>query len=246
LNNNLIVVMFNDDKVQTVFDLTNEKDFLFFSELIMIDSISRSMQLNQFRELIADSNPDLFSFSFSSLKGLKSDSQKFVAALLILDSVISQLISNYQSLYDGRIAVEVAFMGVTAYQLAHDSNTHAALKQDVYNKLSNYITDKQLFDDSFPVIYVGEEDADVSCKLLSQLNDESLHLTCPVMSLPHLSVRDSSSVGYVEVSRDVAIFQIVLWFSIILVLTLLAAIYALFGMDVGHQTNQFMLPAKSK
>jgi len=103
-------------------------------------------------------------------------------------------------------------------------------------------------------MYVPNQIVDASCQLLSELRDRSYQLMCPIVdeddNLPHLNqVKDSSITatgGYIEVSTNVAIFQIVLWFSIVLVLTLLAAIYALFGMDVGHQTNTFLLPAKTK
>ncbi len=128
---------------------------MFFSELVVIESISQAIQADRFRELIADSAPDLFSFSFSSLEvifldtrgtkllqALKSTPQKFQAAMLILDSALSLLISQYQALYDGRIAVEVAFMGVTAYERVHAANANTPLKQNAYAQLQPYITDK--------------------------------------------------------------------------------------------------------
>jgi len=245
--NEQVNVYFNGDQIQFSFSLQNIDDFNFFSEIAMIDSISQALQTSTFRNLIIDSIPDLFSFSFSTVKTFKSDVNKFKAAMLLLDGTLSQLINDYQTLYEGRIAVEIAFMGETAYESIHNANLNSKLKVDTFNKISAFILNKQLFDESFPVIYVREGIAQSSCQSLKQLsNDQQLELECPVKETFIGDFNDKASAGFVEVSTDVAIFQIVLWFSIILVFTLLAALYALFSMDVGHQTNQFMLPAKTK
>jgi len=245
--NDQVNVYFNGDQIQFSFSLQNIDDFNFFSEIAMIDSISQALQTSTFRNLIIDSIPDLFSFSFSTVKTFKSDVNKFKAAMLLLDGTLSQLINDYQTLYEGRIAVEIAFMGETAYESIHNANLNSKLKVDTFNKISAFILNKQLFDESFPVIYVREGIAQSSCQSLKQLsNDQQLELECPVKETFIGDFNDKASAGFVEVSTDVAIFQIVLWFSIILVFTLLAALYALFSMDVGHQTNQFMLPAKTK
>jgi len=156
---NTISVEFNTENLHVTFNLNNYEEFLFFSELELIESLIDSLKTSELKSLVDDSIPDLFSFSFSSLE--KLDSKKAAVALLILDSVLSQVISEYQNLYNGKAAVEIAFMGTSSYDSVRKSNLKSEFKTSVYDALKK----NQLYEETFPVIY-SKSNSDAVCKIL--------------------------------------------------------------------------------
>jgi len=229
---NEVAVSMPADNVHTKFDLSTKEDLMFFSEIVLAQSIVSSLNDVNTIALVNDANPDLFTFAFSSVKALErlygSDSAQVKAAVLILDGVIAKLAADLKTLY-GRVAVEVAFMGVPAYTRIQHSAEFQQFKTDVYNALKP----NTMHINTFPAVYVQGVKAETACQSLKNQGlgaFRTVELQCPTVR--QVSQDDPSVDPYPSYAE----FQIVLWGSILLGLTLFSTIYALYNMDTGSDS----------
>lgn len=240
-SNDQIAVDFPTENIHVVFDLAVKEDFLLFAELELVHSIVASLQSPAMKVLVDDSVPDLFTFAFSAIKGLQArygkDSTQVTAALLILDGTLSKAVSDFKILY-GRVAVEIAFVGVPAYTKVQESAS-AQTKADVYSVIKTQIKNKDLFNAAFPVIYA--DNVETACQTLKTQGFstlDNLDLTCPTkrLSLSGKNLKETRSISDSQNYPDYASFNIILWTSIILILAVYGAVYPIFSMSGGNDS----------
>ena len=236
LTNSVVSVEFTSENLIAHFDLTTESDKLFFTELEMIQSVLSTIQ-SKYPELVEDAIPDLFSFALSSISKLQ-DSNKISAALLLLDSVLSDLIAQYNNIYD-RMSVQIVFMGTSSVKQVQNVMKNSNYIEQVYNAIKgNIVGDKNTYLRLFPLVYVKNEQSVVNTLNNLHLNTYNNYLTATCMSNPsqlgQVKVLSATNVyGTSADYEDAAIFHIVLWGSIVLVLAVFAAIFAIYAMDTG-------------
>jgi len=222
-------------------DSSKEQVSIFLAELGFIHALLAKIRSDpDLKNFVADSIPDLFSFAFSSLKGVRElygiSSPQFEEAIQIFDETLLHLISELSSLYGNKLSVEMVFLGNLAYP-ALQSNS--VLKSKVYRLMENCVESEDSFARFFPMIYLTSHIHEC-CQILTDASLPDIEVFCPAQShfLPSLdwggwfenqqnnSVVPNSSVDYAQ-------FQILLWGSILLILVTYFAIYTLFTMDVG-------------
>jgi len=231
--------------IRTVFDMNKKETFEFFAEIELLNVLVEVLKDNaDLKAKVADSLPDLFSFAFSSLKGLKSkygvDSHQFQASVYILDSTLYKVINEMSEMYNGRLSAEVVFMGVSPYtSLSQDKQRI----KEVFSLVKNDVVSKESFEAYFPTIYlINPDKQEAICnKLKSALDSSNLKVHCPVHTGYYVEsfynkLADDSNGTTPTKSDAAASFQVILWSSIGLVLVIYAAVYALYNMDVGSDS----------
>jgi len=236
--------------VECLFDLKKKHDFLFFAEIEFAYAVLSELKSN-FLSLVNDDAPDMISFVFSSLKGIQTrygkNSPQSMAAMAILDSVLVDLISQYNELYHNKVSSQVVFLGSSAFTSLHNV---PSLREAVYATVRSSVT-RDSFLAYFPSIY---STADNLCERVQHTLEDFAEMRLEVVC-PHdepLQLRDIKFVRASNASNNTnntndgypesTAFHIVLWFSIILCLVLAATVYSLCYMDVGADTSLYRQP----
>jgi len=203
--------------------------FFFVAEIAFLKNLVNQLESEHFVALVNDKVPDLFAFSFASLKTIKANSEasKFSAAMKLFDNTLTAVVSKLSALYSGKVTIEIVFLGKSASEkLALDtklkSTLFAILKQDV---------NRQSFDATFPSIYLANSAPKrVLCSKVRQ--EISQEVFCPdtAVDVPIMNAFVTSLAadnGTVPTYQAATTFQTVLWMSIIMILAVYGAIYAI-------------------
>jgi len=223
----------NNNEVMAVFDLEKKEDFQFLAELEFLQNMVQQLQENEiYSQFTKDNIPDLFSFCFASLKALKqnSDSAKFSFAVQLIDQTLIQVYHKLSTIYDGKISLEVVFLGTPAFEkLAEDKE----LKTRLFSLLKDSVN-KNIFDLYFPSIYLTTTSNQDLCQRVREEIENEVICTNHFSSVTSVKnyVRSITSVEQTDVLDDATAFQTVLWISIILFLAVIAASYSLFQMEL--------------
>lgn len=229
-----------------LFDLKSQEDFLFFAELEMIQSVVATLSSDaKLSALVADSTPDAFTFVFSSLKGLVAKygptSPQATTAAALLNELISEIVENANTLYNGKLATEILVLAPSAY----DSMKADPVRQIVFSAVQSQVVSKEVFDAFFPSIYVKEGvDADRLCDTVSsklpagysaQCNTGSEYATFGLLKDSN-GTNDTNTTNNSTSNSDAAEYQIVLWMSVLLILVLAAIIYGMCTLSEGDDS----------
>jgi hypothetical protein len=222
--------------IRTTLPLNKQEVFLFFAEIEYLRNLVDALKTDSsLLELVKDSLPDIFSFAFSSLKGIMrtygEDSDQLRAALYILDGTLTSVIEEMSQLYQEKLTVEVVFLGVTSYSSLHqDIKARGA----VYKVVANEVNNKESFDAYFPTIYLRDQrTTEQMCSTLQNRLPADLKVNCPARRSIWLRQDNNSNGTTPTNSTDAAAFQVILWSAVLLILIIYGAIYALYTMDTG-------------
>jgi len=193
-----------------------------------------------FSRLISDKVPDLFAYSFASLKALKLkngvNSPKFSAAMALVDETLLEVFNAISTLYSGKVSFEVVFMGTPAYEkLAEDQQ----LKNRLLSLLKNNVN-KQTFETYFPSIYLQGPSNQVNmCQRVREAIPNEVICTDRTTRVPtigELASAVSQNAITDTYNENATTFQTVLWMSIIMFLFVLGAVSALCYVDLGQDS----------
>jgi len=235
-----LVKKFKSDVSLSEFDVNLPEDFYFLAEIEFLQNMIKVIENDKILlSLINDKVPDFFSFSFASLKNLKAKndvgSTKFAVAINLLDSTLLDVITKLNSLYSEKLAVEIFFLGTPA---AEKLSEDVPLKATVFSALKGSVN-KALFDAYFPSIYLKKvKDQEGICHRVREEILNEVICTDHKSHVPSLSelvrATQSTSTEVGDTPLDTATtFQTVLWVSIILVLAVIASVYAVFAIQVN-------------
>jgi len=257
---NTVVVTYplQDQSSHTVtFHLNRPEDNGLFTELMYGEKMS-TLFSSSFPTLINDDIPDSYTFTLSSLSPILEkygrSSPQFVSSLILVDLAIGKILNQMSSLYSGRMVTEIILMG------SHPSIRSPMDTRTVFAQLSRLLPNKynnnNNNDDNndmlkyYPNIYIDTANTDLNdiCRVLSmELSPSGVDVFCPSFSEASLlattellsnnpmhPMATASSTNTTTIR--IANYQITLWLSITLVLTLLAAIYALAFMSFKKDT----------
>lgn len=222
--------------------LSKEK-LAFIVEIEFLATFLDMLQDGEINQLTKDSIPDFFSLGFSSLKGLKEkygeNSTEFKEAFLILDIFIDKAIKELSFLYADHLAVEIVFLGIPAQERLR-TKEFTKLQKDVLQILGKEV-DKETFDKQFPIIYLKEPfHVQYICNQVEEeIQKYSVEIFCvdPSNSISRIMKSDRP----VGASEDTQTYQIVIWASILLIIAVYLAIYAIYSMDIGADSLIYRL-----
>jgi len=206
-----------------------KEEFFFVAELAFLKNMVNQLENEHFISFVNDKIPDLFSFSFASLKNLKatSDARKFEAAVQLLDQTLIEVVNKLSTLYSGKATVEIVFLGNSASEkLAKNTQ----LKNQVLSVLGQDV-DQESFNAHFPSIYL--KDSTQQQAVCSRVRQEIEHeVFCPDSAFaftpisPFVSALEQNGTTPTT-SYKATTFQTVLWMSIIMILFVLGAVYSI-------------------
>jgi len=240
-NGSELLNLVGDIKITSAFDLSLLEDFSFLSEIAFLKNFAKVLSQNEyFSGLIKDKVPDLFAYSFASIKALKLkngvDSPKFSVAMGLIDETLLQVFNTISTLYSGKVSFEVVFMGTPAYEkLAEDKE----LKNRLLSLLKDSVN-KQTFETYFPSIYLQERSHQVSmCQRVREAIANQVICTDHTIRVPtvaELVTAVSQNFTATDYNENATTFQTVLWMSIIMLLFVIGAVSSLCYVDLGQDS----------
>lgn len=106
----------NGDEVSVgnfVFNLAEDADLMFFTELVLIKNVEAFVQQPYYRSLTADENLDSFAIAISTLRALKTkySASQYGAAVSLVQSLIASLEKTLSATYNNNFVAEIVFLG---------------------------------------------------------------------------------------------------------------------------------------
>jgi hypothetical protein len=183
---------------QITFSAKSSEDFALLAELAFVRHIMNKLNSDSaLSASVKDNIPDLYSFVFSSLKGIQkrygAHSDELAAALGLVDKSTEALLATLNALYDGRVATAVAALN------ARDTSSES-VKQVVHDKVARLLYNDQDFAEYYPAIYVRTNDfvgyaRDVMCASLQKAVGQSANVLCVSPFLPVRGLRASNDTN---------------------------------------------------
>eukprot|EP01130_Rhizamoeba_saxonica_P000573 TRINITY_DN10541_c0_g1_i1.p1 TRINITY_DN10541_c0_g1~~TRINITY_DN10541_c0_g1_i1.p1 ORF type:complete len:487 (-),score=114.38 TRINITY_DN10541_c0_g1_i1:20-1480(-) len=215
--------------IQSVAFPLEHEESKFFKELHFIQYIMNIVSHdNSFQALTLDNHPDFFTFSLTSLKELTekygSDTTITRTANILVQKAIDSTKKNLEVLYGvDNIAYQTIYM-----------NTPQQVTEEIKDILAE--STRVSLDSSLPQIYLkGESQILEVCEKVKQ-NTKDLIVYCPENVRRSLHEELLTRAIYEDedtpTHEDVVIFQISMWTGVVLVISLVYAVYTLYYMDI--------------
>lgn len=176
---------------QITFSTKTAEDFALLAEIAFVRNLINKLNTESLSVYVKDSMPDLYSFVFSSLKGIQTkygaNSEEFSAALTLVDKSTEALLTTLNSLYEGRVATTVAALN------ARDTSSER-VKNIVHARVAKLLYDAKDFAEFYPVVYVRTNEfvgysRDLMCDSLQKAMDRNGRVLCVSPFLPVRGVR---------------------------------------------------------
>jgi len=220
LNDNI-----NGDSIKAIFNFLNKEDSQMFIEFEIAFAVLEQLKSNPATK---DKIQDMYSFVFSGVKAVSAKygvgtSQHF-AALYLADAVIKQLFEEFSALYNNELVMEVHLPQLITFDQTS--------RDEIFQLVKGLVSSKELFNEYFPHIYAKEDSlVDSLCNTLkSKVTKYSV--SCferDAKVFAEYKKRFEQEVQ--DVNQDIQISQIVLWFSIVLVIAVIVVVYSVVNMD---------------
>lgn len=200
------------------FKLSDNAHRALLVELLLSVKFAEQINLN----LANDESPDLFSLTFSAVKSIRFIDE-IEMSLYLIDSAITSVKERLSEVYQGRLSAQL--LGISSSNFKEELDL-------AKNKLSA-IPDLTM--EFFPGFYASSA---AMCLKFRSLLKGNFDVFCPKFEMPKSSVQfevlEVSTNGTVPrvTERQIAVYQISLWLTIVLILTLILSIYAFLYMDI--------------
>ncbi|XP_078380276.1 uncharacterized protein LOC144663239 [Oculina patagonica] len=244
-------------KGNAIFNMEKKEDFLLFAEIDAILQILEKLNANP--SLIQDGVPDMFTLSFSSVKGLRrrygDKSLQADGAIELLKDVIPKIVKKFVDLYNGNVLVEVL-------SLEWFGDLHTKYPQEmrvVYQEVQSHLFSQSMdmFHDQLPSVTLRNDlEETVKQSLCESLQNKLLSIQSPlrVSCGGRHRERRAAPVGAAPVKADSnvdlskvnlapeysedypIIFNIWLWLVVVLVLSIYVVCLVMWYMDPGRDS----------
>lgn len=219
------------------FDMSSPEDLHLLAELQMFHmALQDSYASSQDRQLASDSVPDLYAFSYSGVDGLVSKygqgSPQFVAALRLMDASVPVFLNQLSLSYNKRIMSQVLLLGSS-------SSPDVAQLTELVQKVMPGMKVEQ---DLLPALYLKDRTSTyLICQKLTQAaaesqSDFSVHCPKDVTHHARRLLQVSPGAAAAPTADDIGRYQIMVWLSIMLAFTVIAAAYSLGFMSFKKDT----------
>jgi len=189
--------------------------------------------------LVSDEVPDFFSFGFSSIKDLRhkygAGSSQLRAVSVLVDYTVSTVVEKLNTLYQGKLLAEAVYLATKQIPASTTQQIVAKTRATLVSQLAG----EEHLAEYYPEVYlhsdITPEQKEEACSFLSQvLSPVNVEVYC----LPHpshfRSLRDEITAGNSTVGPtpdQVAVFQIVVWTSVVLIIGTIFAAAVMFTID---------------
>jgi len=237
----LVTVTLNSKNIVAEYDISVPEVSRFFIEVEMVRTMLAEMRSNaNIQASINDNIPDLFSVAFSSLKGIQKvygkDSAQLKACICIIDELIASAIQEISTMYGGKLSVELVFLGESAVeQIQSNQEMKTSFFHRYSSVLLNHGVNQDQLDESFPYVYLtfkDYENRNEICSVFQSSSDYEVICNEDFEMMTYVDTFERQTNGTV-VTVDAPIYQICLWTAVVLILAVIAAVYALYNMDIG-------------
>lgn len=224
----------NGDDIKSIFNLNDNIDLWMFGEFEMAFTLIEKLKTDQdLKALAKDNIQDLFSFVFTGVRAVYDKygpgSSHRLCALYLVDSVLYQLQRELSSIYGSELATELALVQFPAAAMM---KADKPLIEKTYAAVKDLVGPREQFNEYFPMIYAkNDASAGQLCTALAPFKDTN-NVHCYARD-PQVFARLASEYQQVVTltSDEVSTFQIVLWFSIILVIAVAVVVYSICFMN---------------
>jgi len=237
-----IVVHLQTRNLEAFFDGNSNEVVSFFGEMLFLRNMLLQLQTDtSLKSLVQDEYPDLFSTTFQGLQGIQTrygkNSAQFSVALFILDQLLVDTVKGFSTIYDGRVSSEVIFLAPSVATTLNEEKTSES-RYKVLHQVKAFMN-MDIFDTYFPSLYLqaGTNREEV-CNQLKAKNTFEVYCAeksfSPFEHLLSNSTNSTTNGTVVYSDRDVAVFQIGIWFGGVgLILLVASVVYAMCSMDLG-------------
>lgn len=213
------------------FSLKSPTEMAFIAEMVMLMNVINNLPDNS---LVEDSAPDMITLSFKSVAPLLmelADALETQETILkLLDSVITQLETMFQKVYRQQGVVGILI------RAAPDAALVQEIRHAVWSVVEHHVTNKEAFKRVFPSVYLSTGNIEEVCRLVQS----AVETTAQVFCGENRRTRVLQAAAAEKLTYDsVDLFQITLWTTILLCVSVLFSIIALFNMELGADTILF-------
>eukprot|EP01112_Ceratiomyxa_fruticulosa_P014199 TRINITY_DN4049_c0_g3_i1.p1 TRINITY_DN4049_c0_g3~~TRINITY_DN4049_c0_g3_i1.p1 ORF type:complete len:528 (+),score=127.32 TRINITY_DN4049_c0_g3_i1:1403-2986(+) len=256
--------LYNEDGTP-IFDLDSKNvDNTLVSELYLLYSLSNGISKDEsLVTLVNDEVPDSITFTFSSLRALAqkygTTSAKYILAVQLVESAISNTISQISSVYNGRTISEVIFLD-PAVNTPDSQN----IKNTVLGIVEAGLQVRELYDIHYPRVYLepslSMQDHETICALLRDVLQffADVHCSSRATGAPkyvedmtfryNLDAPNNGScpIIYIQDNDFVAAQQIAMWTFLIFFILCCIGVYSAvaLGNDITKDTLLFRSPGR--
>jgi len=188
----------------------------------------------ELRALVSDEVPDFFSFGFSSIKDLRNkygrSSSQLRAVSVLVDYAVSTVVEKLNTLYQGKLLAEAVYLSSKETPVSTTQQIVAKTRATLVSQLAG----EEHLGEVYPEVYlrtdIAPEQKEEACSFLQQvLSPADVEVYC----LPHPSHFRSLRADTTNSTSDddVAIFQVVVWTSVVLILGTIWAAAVMFTID---------------
>ncbi|EFA84187.1 hypothetical protein PPL_03262 [Heterostelium album PN500] len=212
-------------------------EIVFLTELASLFNIVKQVSgKNAFDGAVADSVPDMISFSFGAISSIDRSSAFYPLALQLVDQAMSSAYQQLSGLYGGRVACEIVVLPPAA----------AATDSKLMEQVVDIVGDHVIGTPALPSIYLKYTSKTQRDDLCAQLQESLESADYKVFCVPHQieminvgnasSSSEGTSNNTMADSQQTAAFQIFLFLPIVLVLFVIFG--ALMMMKISFDANQ--------
>lgn len=223
-------------EVKSIYNLNDKTDFAMFADFEIAFAIIEQLKTNPaLQAAVKDHVHDLFTFVFPGIRAVvdkfgPTASHRF-STMYLLDAVATEIMEEISALYNDKVATSLLLLDMPA---ATAMNLKTELKETVFAAVKQNVASSQQLGEFFPALYAKDEQSvRPLCQAVKQTVGENYNVHCydrdPVV---FARMKADFDRALQLTNDDVATFQIVLWFAIVLVLAIFVVIYSIINMDI--------------
>jgi hypothetical protein len=217
--------------IKSVYSLNDKTVLGMFADFEIAFAVVEQLKTNPaLQAAVKDHVHDLFTFVFPGIRAVTdkfgpSASQR-LSTLYLLDAVTTEVMEEISALYGGKVATELLLLDMPAATVLNLDNN---LKESTFAAVKQFVGVSQTFGEYFPSIYAKDADSvQPLCQALKQHLGTSFQVHCFNRDAQVFArLKEDFERAVTLSNNDVATFQIVLWFSIILFISLVVVVYSM-------------------
>lgn len=225
-SNHVLNDAINGDGIKAVFNFLMKEEIQMFVEFETAFAIIEQLKSNPSAK---DNIQDMFSFVFTGVKAISSrygvGTSQHYAALYLADAVAKQIFDELSAIYNQEVVMEVSLFKTQIFDQAS--------RDEIYQQVKGFVAGKELFNEYFPSIYAKDDSfVPALCNFLKEGKNTKFNVHCFERDAKVFAryLQEYERVLQ-DASYDTEISQIVLWFSIVLVISLIVVVYSISNMD---------------
>ncbi|KAJ3436239.1 renin receptor [Anaeramoeba flamelloides] len=227
------------------FDLSNHKQLVFLSEIMMIHKFL-------FENQNVNENKQLWYITLASIENLKTQPQQYSASLQLLDIIVPQIIEQFKTKFGSDSSIKLIFIDDNEMQELEKEDIIRILNTNFNKKIvTNPRTTYNLLPNIYLKRFLSKEDIINVCDQMQQLfneNEKDLNVICNGASEDRLKreIHPETEKFYLKeeeggypTADEIADYQITFWISVSLIVAMIGVSYMLGSLKYEDDTILF-------